>query len=129
MAVNEQSMQGLGILNQGFWNAVNLGWNTIQNWRDREWQAKFWKATYNRQLADNLKYNSPSAQLARMKSAGVNANLAYSQGLGSQPFSFNGDSGNSTSRGANAVAPDLMQNALIASEIRNKDADTENKQD
>lgn len=128
MAMNSNQAMGIDYLNQGFWNATNLGWNSIQNMKDREWQAKFWKATYDKTLKDNLMYNSPSAQIARLRAAGVNANLAYTQGVGTQPFSLNGDSGAMTSRGAAAVSSvSAMDNLLKAAQARNLDADSENK--
>ena len=103
MAISSEGQQGLQALNNGFWNAVNLGWNTIQNWKDKEWQAKFWKLTYDQQLKDTLRYNSPAAQLARMKQAGLNPNLMYGNGVGTTPFSFGGQPGTISSHGANAV--------------------------
>lgn len=124
MAISSEGQQGLQAANSGFWNAVNLGWNSIQNMKDKEWQAKFWKATYDRQLKDNLKYNSPSAQMARMKSAGLNTNLMYGNGVGETAFSLGGTPGSIGSHGASAMP---SYDPLIKAQIDNLDADTANK--
>lgn len=131
MALSSEAQQGLQAAGSGFWNAVNLGWNSIQNMKDKEWQAKFWKATYNQQLNDNLRYNSPSAQVARMKEAGLNTNLMYGSGVGSQPFSFGGEPGSISSHGANAVSSydPLVESQVKVNEAQadNIEADTEKK--
>lgn len=67
----------------GLSNAFNAVSTAFQNRKQRKWNEKM----YERQRADALadfnmqnEYNSPAAQMARLKEAGLNPNLVYKNG-------------------------------------------------
>ena len=67
----------------GLSNAFNAVSTAFQNRKQRKWNEKM----YDRQRADALadfnmqnEYNSPAAQMARLKAAGLNPNLVYKNG-------------------------------------------------
>lgn len=91
------------------------------------------KRRYERQLADQHKlwqennaYNSPAAQMARLKSAGLNPNLVYQNGGVSAPSdqisppSFQSSPINEF----NSVIPNSIQATSIEADIDNKNAVT-----
>lgn len=64
----------------GIFNAVQT---SIQNKKTREWQEKMYGVQRNDALSDwrmQNQYNSPEAQMARLKAAGLNPNLVYGNG-------------------------------------------------
>lgn len=63
-----------GMQNQANIEAVNNTnyYNAIENQKNRDWNLKMWQM--------QNEYNTPAAQMARDKAAGLNTNLMYSQG-------------------------------------------------
>lgn len=68
-------------------NALNMAFTGAQNKKSRKWSEKM----YGKQRADALadwnmqnEYNSPSAQMSRLKAAGLNPNLVYGNGADAQ---------------------------------------------
>ncbi len=119
-----------------------LNMQVAENQKNRNFnaeQADLQRDFITKQIADQNAYNSPSAVVERLKSAGLNPNLAYQQiGAGQQISNFQGSAA-SASGSVGAGLPDfsgfnsLMQAAQIASNIelqdsqaRKNDADAEN---
>lgn len=72
-------MAGANVTSQGL-NAVSTG---VQNRAQRKWNEKMYHWQRRDSLADwtmQNNYNSPEAQMARLRSAGLNPNLVYSNG-------------------------------------------------
>lgn len=61
-----------GAISQGTQNRANRRYNDKVMWRQRMWALEDW----NRQN----EYNSPAAQMERLKAAGLNPNLVYGHG-------------------------------------------------
>lgn len=79
---NDQS-QNIAVAAQILGDSVNAWSAANTNKKQRQWQ----EAMYGRQRADALadwnqqnEYNSPAAQMARLKAAGLNPNLVYGTG-------------------------------------------------
>lgn len=77
---------GIGSVGDYVGAAVSVG-NTIasgvQNRKQREWNEKMYNLQRSHALADwqrNNEYNSPAAQMQRLKEAGLNPNLMYGKG-------------------------------------------------
>lgn len=68
--------QVLGAVAQGTANRAQRRYNDRVAWRERVWALEDW----NRQN----EYNSPAAQMARLKAAGLNPNLVYGHGADAQ---------------------------------------------
>ena len=110
-----------------------------ENQKNRDFnaeQADIQREFITKQIADQNAYNSPSAVVERLKSAGLNPNLAYQQiGAGQQISNFQGSAA-SSSGSVGAGLPDfsgfnsLMQAAQIQSniELQKSEAD-KNKAD
>lgn len=90
---------------------------------------------YERQLADQHKlwqennaYNSPSAQMARLKAAGLNPNLVYQNGGVTAPSDQISPPSFQTSpiNEFNSVMPNAIQASSIEADIDNKNALTAN---
>lgn len=63
--------------------AVDAVSSAIQNKKQREWNEKMYERQRKDSLADftmQNEYNSPTAQMARLREAGLNPNLVYGQG-------------------------------------------------
>lgn len=93
------------------------------------------KRRYERQLADQHKlwqennaYNSPAAQMARLKAAGLNPNLVYQNGGVTSPSDqiSTPDYHTSPINEFNNVMPNAMQASSIEADINNKNAITAN---
>jgi len=70
---------GAGLLGQ----AINAGSNANINKKTREWNERMYNLQRTHSLSDwtmQNEYNSPQAQMARLKSAGLNPNLIYGEG-------------------------------------------------
>ena len=103
-----------------------LRMQVAENQKNRDFnaeQADIQREFITKQIADQNAYNSPSAVVERLKSAGLNPNLAYQQiGAGQQISNFQGSSA-SSSGSVGAGLPDfsgfnsLMQAAQVASNI------------
>lgn len=100
-------------------SAINQGISGANTSRARAWQSEM----YSRQLRDQLKYNSPSFQVAQMKNSGLNPYL-LSDGLTNYSSSV---------PGAPPVAHGQLDSripldtARAVAEIENISADTDNK--
>lgn len=103
-----------------------LRMQVAENQKNRDFnaeQADIQRDFITKQIADQNAYNSPSAVVERLKSAGLNPNLAYQQiGAGQQISNFQGSAA-SSSGSVGAGLPDfsgfnsIMQAAQIASNI------------
>lgn len=101
----------------------------------------FQERMYNKQVEDNIRfwnmqneYNLPSAQLQRLKDAGLNPLLMYGEGGLSGNLAQQAPDSGTAPHGAQASAifhtafgQALQQAALLGSQVRNIDADTESK--
>lgn len=74
---------GINAASQTANNAFNIASTNRMNKKTRKWNEQM----YERQKADNIafwnmqnEYNDPSAQMARLKAAGLNPNLVYGSG-------------------------------------------------
>lgn len=113
----------IGLLGQGI-NSFLQGTN---NRADRKWQEKM----YDRQRADSLtdwemqnNYNSPAAQMERLKAGNLNPNLVYGQGA-----TATGGAVRSSSPGSyKPQAPQIDLTGLIMSmyELNKTQAETDN---
>ena len=105
-----------------------------QNRKNREFQAKENQKArdYNTQMWEkNNAYNDPTQQMARLKNAGINPHLAYSQGgvtnTSSSPASSNASSmpeGRAPQLDVNA----MLNARLVGEQINNIKADTLKKE-
>ena len=119
-----------------------LRMQVAENQKNRDFnaeQADIQRSFIEKQISDQNAYNAPSAVVERLKSAGLNPNLAYQQiGAGQQISNFQGSAA-SSSGSVGAGLPDfsgfnsLMQAAQVASNIElqksqadKNDADAEN---
>lgn len=104
-------------------NQKNRDFNAAMMDKANMWNLSMW----NR----NNDYNSPSNQIMRLKQAGINPNLFYGNGGSMSMSSPVASSPSASSSGSvspmSPVGFDL-QNALTMAQIRNVNADTENKQ-
>ena len=57
---------------QGDQNAKNRKWQSKENQKARDYNTEMWEK--------NNAYNDPTQQMERLKNAGINPHLAYSQG-------------------------------------------------
>ena len=104
---------------QGDQNAKNRKWQSKENQKARDYNTEMWEK--------NNEYNDPTQQMARLKSAGINPHLAYSQGgvtnTSSSPASSNASSmpeGRAPQIDTNA----LLNARLVGEQINNIKADT-----
>lgn len=102
-----------------------------QNYRAQKRSFKFAKEMYEQQIADQVKYNDPAYLVGRMKSAGINPYLGSGAGaefagnVGSSAPSASAPSGSSP---VNTNLTDAyFRDKLIDAQVRNLDADTEEK--
>lgn len=102
-----------------------------QNYRSQKRSFKFANEMYEQQIADQVKYNDPAYLVGRMKSAGINPYLGSGAGaefagnVGSSAPSAAAPSGSSP---INTNLTDAyFRNKLIDAQVRNLDADTEEK--
>nr|QJB21194.1 MAG: DNA pilot protein [Microvirus sp.] len=110
-------------LMQGTQNRANRKWQSKENQKARDYNTMMWEK--------NNAYNDPSQQMARLKNAGINPHLAYSQG-GVTNSSTSPASSNASSM-PEGRAPQLDVNAmlnarLIGEQINNIKADTLKKE-
>ena len=108
---------------QGDQNAKNRKWQSKENQKARDYNTMMWEK--------NNAYNDPTQQMARLKNAGINPHLAYSQGgvtnTSSSPASSNASSmpeGRAPQLDVNA----LLNAQLIGEQIDNIKADTKKKE-
>ena len=108
---------------QGDQNAKNRKWQSKENQKARDYNTEMWEK--------NNEYNDPTQQMARLKNAGINPHLAYSQGgvtnTSSSPASSNASSmpeGRAPQIDTNA----LLNARLVGEQINNIKADTAKKQ-
>ena len=57
---------------QGGQNKANRKWQSAENQKARDYNTQMWKM--------NNAYNDPTKQMERLKNAGINPHLAYSEG-------------------------------------------------
>lgn len=79
----------------------------------------------------NNEYNTPSAQVSRMKAAGLNPSLMYAGGSPAVPSvapAMSGGNGANGSVGGNFAPFDALAASRMQAEIRNIDADTKQKE-
>lgn len=65
-------------------NLLNTGLQAIQNKSNRRWQEKMYQWQRNAALTDwqmQNEYNTPAAQMQRLKDAGLNPHLVYGNGV------------------------------------------------
>lgn len=103
-----------------------LNMQVAENQKNRDFnaeQADLQRAFITKQIADQNAYNSPAAVVERLRSAGLNPNLAYQQiGSGQQLSNFQGSAASSSGTVGSGL-PDfsgfssLMQAAQVASNI------------
>ncbi len=108
---------------QGSQNRANRRFQERENQKARDYNTLMWEK--------NNAYNDPSQQMARLKNAGINPHLAYSQGgvmnTSSSPASSNASSmpeGRAPQLDVNA----LLNARLIGEQINNIKADTMKKE-
>lgn len=108
---------------QGDQNKANRKWQSEENQKARDYNTLMWEK--------NNAYNDPSAQMERLKKAGINPHLAYAQGgvmnTSSSPASSNASSmpeGRAPQLDVNA----LLNARLIGEQINNIKADTKKKE-
>lgn len=112
----------------GLYNAISQG---IQNKKARD----FTKEMYDKQRADSLSdwnmqnaYNSPAAQMQRLKDAGLNPNLVYGSGAdatSSQPVKQSDTSSHYSASAPQLDTGGIVQGFLAATEIGQKKAQTD----
>lgn len=112
-------------------SAINYASAAAANRKGRKWALEM----YNRQRADALtdwnmqnEYNSPAAQMARLKAGGLNPNLVYGDGANSPSVAIRSSSADS---GYKPDAPRMdvsgaANSMLAAVGLRNTEAQTDN---
>lgn len=65
------------LASQAYWNNRNIAFQERQNQRNRQMAWDMWNA--------ENRYNSPAAQMARLRAAGLNSGLMYSDGSAGMP--------------------------------------------
>ena len=107
---------------QGDQNAKNRKWQSKENQKARDYNTEMWEK--------NNAYNDPTQQMERLKNAGINPHLAYSQGgvtnTSSSPASSNASSmpeGRAPQLDVNAI----LNARLVGEQINNIKADTAKK--
>jgi len=111
----------LGAVASGTANRAQRRYNDRVAWRERVWALEDW----NRQNA----YNSPAAQMERLRQAGLNPNLVYGHGADAQanqmPRGVDSKSYNPDVPRFNLGGPAMMyfQSQLMKKEIEKKDAE------
>lgn len=132
-------------------NAAARAWQQQQMIQQNQWnkeavkQAQQWQEKMvSSQRTYDAKYNSPTSQMERLKSAGLNPDLMYGAGVGSMtatssaggsvspipsasPGSYNPTDGASIIMGTPTVGESMIQGlsaAKIAADIQNVDSDT-----
>lgn len=135
-------------------NAAARAWQQQQMIQQNQWnkeavkQAQQWQEKMvSAQRAYDAKYNSPTSQMERLKSAGLNPDLMYGAGVGSMtatssaggsvspipsasPGSYNPTDGASIIMGTPTVGESMIQGlsaAKIAADVANVEADTSKK--
>lgn len=110
-------------LMQGSQNRANRKWQSKENQKARDYNTEMWEK--------NNAYNDPTQQMARLKNAGINPHLAYSQGgvtnTSSSPASSNASSmpeGRAPQLDVNA----MLNARLVGEQINNIKADTLKKE-
>ena len=108
---------------QGSQNRKNREFQARENQKARDYNTEMWEK--------NNAYNDPSQQMARLKNAGINPHLAYSNGsvtnTSSSPASSNASSmpeGRAPQLDVNA----MLNARLIGEQINNIKADTQKKE-
>lgn len=108
---------------QGSQNRQNRKWQSKENQKARDYNTEMWEK--------NNAYNDPTQQMERLKNAGINPHLAYSQGgvanTSSSPASSNASSmpeGRAPQLDVNA----MLNARLVGEQINNIKADTAKKQ-
>ena len=117
---------GVSLMNgllQGQQNRLNRDFQMKENQKARDYNTMMWEK--------NNAYNDPTQQMARLKNAGINPHLAYSQG-GVTNTSTSPASSNASSM-PEGRAPQLDVNAmlnarLVGEQINNIKADTKKKE-
>ena len=110
-------------LMQGAQNRANRRFQERENQKARDYNTLMWEK--------NNAYNDPTQQMARLKNAGINPHLAYSQGgvtnISSSPASSNASSmpeGRAPQLDVNA----MLNARLVGEQINNIKADTMKKE-
>lgn len=110
-------------LMQSSQNRANRKWQSKENQKARDYNTEMWEK--------NNVYNDPTQQMSRLKNAGINPHLAYSQGgvtnTSSSPASSNASSmpeGRAPQLDVNA----LLNARLVGEQIKNIKADTLKKE-
>lgn len=128
---------GLNFLGGLGTNQMNAQFNAEEAQKNRDFQ----KEMYERQYEDNIKfwnmqneYNLPSAQLARLREAGLNPLLAYGEGSLSGNIASQAPQSAQAPNGAQASVNmrnpvDMANLAMLEAQIENIKADTANKKE
>ena len=110
-------------LMQGSQNRANRKFQERENQKARDYNTEMWEK--------NNAYNDPTQQMSRLKNAGINPHLAYSQGgvtnTSSSPASSNASSmpeGRAPQLDVNA----MLNARLVGEQINNIKADTAKKE-
>lgn len=126
---------GLNFLGGMFGNSYSANYNAEEAQKDRDFQREM----YEKQYQDNIKfwqmqndYNLPSAQLQRIRDAGMNPLLAYGQGGLSGNIASQSPESPTAPHGAHASSHfnnpiDMPNLALLDAQIDNLRADSEQK--
>lgn len=116
--------QGINALFQGDQNKKNREFQERENEKNRQFAVQQWNA--------QNEYNLPVNQMSRLRDAGINPHLAYSQG---QPMNSSNAPASPSGVGSLPAgeAPkfnlgELYQTLLTKSQIKNMDADTAKKE-
>ena len=108
---------------QGSQNRKNRKFQSKENQKARDYNTEMWEK--------NNAYNDPTQQMARLKNAGINPHLAYSNGAVTNTSSSPASSNASSMPEGRAPQLDVnsMLNArLIGEQINNIKADTKKKE-
>lgn len=110
-------------VSQGIQNKKNREFQAAENQKDRDFNKMMWDL--------NNAYNSPVAQMSRLKDAGINPHLAYSNGspmnTSNAPVSAHSNS-LPPGMAARVNSQDLANMMLTLAQVKNINSDTEKKE-
>lgn len=113
--------QGINAISQGTQNRANRRAADRMDWRHRMWALEDWKM--------QNEYNSPAAQMQRLKDAGLNPNLVYGHGATAMSPGMPRSSGGSPAMGE-APRVDFGQalSQIYGNRVRQQQVDNMKKQ-
>lgn len=95
------------LISQAYWNRQNIDFQSQQNARNRQMTWDLWNA--------ENRYNSPAAQMARLRAAGLNPGLMYSDGSAGMPAAATHSPEQTAPQGKPLyLDPNIMANARLA---------------